>query len=265
MMTSDSGYHLGWAVMYYSICSSTLLIVNKVALHYFPAPVLQQSSLQLWFAVGVLHTLRCFEVLKVTQLDASDAFKYLPVVVSFLGTLFANAKVLQFSNVETFITCRSSTHLVLSLCDWLFLGRTLPSLRSICCLLGLLTSTVGCAFFDSSYSNQAYSWIAAWFVCFVTHEVVVKHLCDTVNVDNWTRVLYTNLTAGAMLVFAIPLVKHEHEIATTFQWDASAAITIIASCAIGVCVSHSAYVLPSVCSATLNAVIDSKTCIATKA
>jgi hypothetical protein len=38
----------------------------------------------------------------------------------------ANIKVLVYSNVETFITFRSSTPLVLCIFDYLFLGRELP-------------------------------------------------------------------------------------------------------------------------------------------
>ena len=41
-----------------------------------------------------------------------------------------NRNSLQYSNVETFITFRSSTPLVLSLCDYFFLGRAWPNTRS---------------------------------------------------------------------------------------------------------------------------------------
>ncbi len=80
--------------------------------------------------------------------------KFSWVVVGFLGTIFANIKVLQVgsagergkkgkrvsrgyshtlpsnpqnSNVETFITFRASTPIVLSVCDYVFLGRTWPN------------------------------------------------------------------------------------------------------------------------------------------
>jgi hypothetical protein len=43
----------------------------------------------------------------------------------------ANIKVLVYSNVETFITFRSSTPLVLCIFDYLFLGRELPGKTSL--------------------------------------------------------------------------------------------------------------------------------------
>jgi GDP-mannose transporter len=64
--------------------------------------------------------------------------------------------------VDTFITFRSSTPLVLSICDYLFLGRALPSLRSWLCLIVLLVSSVGYVLVDSAFEVRAYVWLAIW-------------------------------------------------------------------------------------------------------
>jgi solute carrier family 35 len=240
------------AIAYYSICSSTLLIVNKIALHTFPAPVLL-LSLQLWFAVASVYFLNGLNLIRVVPLRWKTAVKFLPVVLSFMGTLYANAKVLQHSNVETFIVFRSSTPLVLCLCDYFFLGRQLPCVRSIVCLVGLFVSSAGYAMNDHAFNVQAYSWLAIWYVFFTTYEVVVKHMCDTVDVDNWTRVVYTNAMAGSMLLSATPFVHAEHVAFKSL--NKLGAGTLLASCIIGSGVSHSSYVLRSTCSATLSAVI----------
>lgn len=58
----------------------------------------------------------------------------------------------QHANVETFITFRSSTPLVLSWMDYLLLGRSLPSPSSWACLAGMLLSCLGYALLDSSFS-----------------------------------------------------------------------------------------------------------------
>lgn len=246
--------NVGWAIAYYSLCSSCLLIVNKVALHIVPAPVFL-LSLQLWFAVVFVYVLQAFDLLHVEPLCLKKSVKFIPVVVSFLGTLFSNAKVLQFSNVETFITFRASTPLVLCVCDYLFLGRNLPSARSVTCLFGLLVSSAGYALFDHAFDVRAYSWLGIWYVCFTAYEVVVKHMCDTVAVDNWTRVVYTNAMAGTLLAFAIPFVKGEHATVAALPWTATDTSTLLTSCLIGIGVSHSAYVMRSACSATLSAVV----------
>ncbi len=64
--------------------------------------------------------------------------------------------------VDTFITFRSSTPLVLSICDYLFLGRALPSFRSWVCLVTLLASSVGYVLVDSAFEVRAYIWLAVW-------------------------------------------------------------------------------------------------------
>jgi GDP-mannose transporter len=109
--------------------------------------------------------------------------------------------------------------------------------------------------FDHAFDVRAYSWLGIWYVCFTAYEVVVKHMCDTVAVDNWTRVVYTNAMAGSLLAVAIPFVKGEHAAVAALPWNATATATLLASCLIGIGVSHSAYVMRSACSATLSAVV----------
>lgn len=88
--------------------------------------------------------------------------KFVWVIVGFLGTIFANIKVLQNANVETFITFRSSTPLVLSLCDYFFLGRALPNARSWLCLLVLVLGAAGYVMVDDGFHVEAYVWLAIW-------------------------------------------------------------------------------------------------------
>jgi solute carrier family 35 len=246
--------HVLAAIVYYGICSSTLLIINKLALHVIAAPVFL-LSIQLWFAVAAVYLLALCRVVQVAPMQWSTAAQFSPVVLSFLGTLFSNAKVLQYSNVETFITFRSSTPLILCVCDYLFLGRDLPSPRSVVCLVCLLLSSAGYALFDRMFDIRAYSWLAVWYVSFTAYEVVVKHLCDTVALDNWTRVVYTNAMAGSLLAMSVPFVRAERVVATNVVWTPGSITILIASCVIGLGVSHSAYVMRSACSATLSAVI----------
>lgn len=243
-----------FATAYYSLCSSTLLIVNKVAIHLVPAPV-SLLSLQLWFAVALVSALAACHLLTIERPQRAALLRFAPVVICFLVTLYANAKVLQFSNVETFITFRASTPLVLCFCDWVFLGRQLPSFRSLLCLLGLLLSTAGYAIFDRAFDVRAYAWLCVWYVAFVAHELFVKHLCDTVTLDNWTRVWYTNAMAGVMLSLAVPFASAEHAVISDITWTPLISCILFVSCLIGIGVSHSAYVMRSACSATLSAVV----------
>jgi GDP-mannose transporter len=70
--------------------------------------------------------------------------------------------VLVYSNVETFITFRSSTPLVLSVFDYLFLGRKLPGGRSIFSILLLILSCSGYTYYDQGFKLEAYTWLCVW-------------------------------------------------------------------------------------------------------
>lgn len=118
-------YKIPLILCYYGLCSSTLIVINKVAVHTLRAPTFI-LILQLAFAAGTVKGLNVFGVLEAEKLEWRLVRPFLLIVAGFLGTLFANIKVLVYSNVETFITFRSSTPLVLSVFDYLFLGRELP-------------------------------------------------------------------------------------------------------------------------------------------
>lgn len=79
----------------------------------------------------------------------------------------ATPQVLQYSNVETFITFRSSTPLVLSLCDYFLLGRAWPNLRSWICLLFLVLGSAGYVLVDRGFEVKAYVWLVLWYAFFV--------------------------------------------------------------------------------------------------
>jgi GDP-mannose transporter len=50
---------------------------------------------------------------------------------------------LKWVNVETFIVCRASCPLLISIGDYLFLGRELPSAQSWLALVGIALGAVG--------------------------------------------------------------------------------------------------------------------------
>jgi len=73
--------------------------------------------------------------IEVEPLCTAKVLKFGVTPLAFLMTLFANIKILQYANVETFIMIRTSTPIATSLLDYVFLGRELPGLRSVGALL----------------------------------------------------------------------------------------------------------------------------------
>ncbi len=139
---------LTFAVCGYAICSSMMLICNKIAVHVMPAPnfvlfaQLASSAVSVWMC-GVLG------FIEVDALAIDKVIGFLPVAFAFLGVIYANIKTLQFANVETFIVFRASTPIAVSICDYLFLGRAWPDAKSWFALFGLFSGTIGFVFSDS--------------------------------------------------------------------------------------------------------------------
>jgi len=239
---------------YYALCSSTMLIINKVAVHFLPAPTF---LLVCQLAASALAVKACSRagLIEADPLEWSKIKRFCFVVVGFLGTIYANMKVLQHSNVETFITFRSSTPLVLSLCDYLFLGRTLPGAQSWCCLVALLMGAAGYVMVDSGFRVEAYAWLCLWYIFFVFDTVYVKHMCESVQMTNWGRVYYTNTLALPVVATVLVLTGEHAMLATWYTWSIQAVGPLLLSCAVGAAMSHSSYCLRDSVSATFFTII----------
>lgn len=61
--------------------------------------------------------------------------------VAFVLGVYCNMRALENSNVETVIIFRSCTPLAVSLCDYIFLGRELPSKRALASLCTIAFGT----------------------------------------------------------------------------------------------------------------------------
>ena len=155
-----------WAMLVFSLCSSSLLLVNKVCMHMAPVPSFI-STIQ--FITTGLYAL----FLKYTGLAVVDDFEwtkvkpYLLYVVMFVATIYCNMKSLQHSNVETIIVFRACCPLCVCLLDWGFLGRELPSKGALVSLMVLLAGAAGYVASDREFKMQgfaAYSWVSAYFV-----------------------------------------------------------------------------------------------------
>ncbi|WIA34583.1 hypothetical protein OEZ86_012903 [Tetradesmus obliquus] len=247
-------YKIPLILLYYGFCSSTLIVINKVAVHNLRAPVFILIT-QLLFAATTVKGLNVFGVLEAEKLQWSLVRPFLLIVAGFLGTLFANIKVLVYSNVETFITFRSSTPLVLSVFDYIFLGRELPGGRSIFSILLLVASCGGYTYFDKGFKLEAYTWLCVWYVFFLFEACYVKHVCDTVKMTNWGRVYYTNFLSALALLLAFPFCSSEHQVLKNFEFSNGQVALLLLSCSVGVCMSHAGYLMRSNVSATAGVVV----------
>jgi solute carrier family 35 protein len=241
------------AVLGYMLCSSLMLIVNKLAVHHLPAPSTVLLS-QLVASAVACRGLGLAGFIEVEPLNWNKVQQFWIVPLAFLGTVFANIKILQYANVETFIVFRSSTPLLISVADYLFLGRELPSGRSWACLGLLLVGSVGYVLNDKFFRVDAYLWVVVWFTVFSFDQIYIKHKVDTVKMTTWTQVYYTNSLASPILL-AILIGTGELPTLASFEWTSRAVFWLTTSAVMGVAIAYFSFLARSAVSATYFTVI----------
>ena len=278
------------AVAGYATCSSLMLILNKIAVHTLPAPSLV-LFVQLMLAAAVVRGAGMAGLADVDKLEYEKVRGFAPVALAFLCVIYANIKTLQHANVETFIVFRASTPLVVSLADYFFLGRALPSCRSWLSLIGLVCGVCGyvlsdtnkefngCEFYEcvhcvvsllqqmlimNSSSEPLVAldmWIAAWYTMFCFDQIYIKHAVETVNMrSNWGRVFYCNFLAALPL---IPSAYGEFVRLDADVWTANSAAALMVSSLLGCGISYFAFLCRKVLSATAFTVVGNCCKIAT--
>lgn len=236
-----------FAVGGYMLCSATLLIANKYAVYKVAAPSFILFS-QLMGTALVVKAFSAMGKIECDPLEKKKVQQFIPVALIFVATIFANMKSLQYANVETFMVFRFSTPLVVSIADYLFLGRKLPCPRSWACLFALLVGAFAYATTDSAFHVKGYTFCAIWYCIFCLDQIYLKHITNTVKMQsNWGRVFYSNLLASIPLVFAF--IKNSEEIEALKEMSASAAAAVFLSVALGVGMSYFAWMARSLLSA----------------
>lgn len=246
-MPAASATKTAWAVGGYMLCSATLLIGNKYAVHKIAAPsfILWAQLFGTAVAVKGAHLVGL-----ISHLDALEPGKvraFAPVALIFVATIFTNMKSLEHANVETFMVFRFSTPICVSICDYMFLGRHLPSARSWLCLLALLVGATGYATTDSAFVVKGYLFCALWYFIFCCDQVYLKHVTSTVKMEsNWGRVLYSNLLASVPLFFMM-----SGEVETIRNASTEALVVVFVTVVLGTAMSYYAWLARSLVSATL--------------
>lgn len=237
----------------YMVCSSLMLMVNKLSVHYLPKPgivLLIQflSSAMFAFIIGASG------VAEVDNLTWEKVQNFWPAVLAQLATIFSGVKALQYSNVETFVVFRASVPLVLSFLDYKFLGRELPGTRSALCLGGLLLGTAIYTITDSQFEVHGYKWIGIWYIAFAFDQAYLKHVVQTVPMTAFGGVYYQN-ALGSVGLLALCIVTNEFHDVDVTSWNAMVWGPLLTSCLLGMGLSTFAYRVRAMTSATAFAIL----------
>jgi len=250
-MSSGNKAQIAFAATGYMACSALMLIGNKLAVHYMPAPSFVLWC-QLFSSAAGVWLLGMTGLIKVDALNREKILSFGPVALVFTGTLFCNMKTLQYANVETFIVFRASTPIAVSVADWLFLGRDLPNRRSTLSLAALAACAYLYTATDAGFQVTAYTWLAVWYVAFLVDQIYIKHVVDTVKMDsNWGRVYYCNLLASFPLIFT-GFATNE---TAAVVWSFEATVALAFSCVLGLAMSYFAFMARKLVSATYFSII----------
>jgi drug/metabolite transporter (DMT)-like permease len=181
-------------VIGYSLCSSTMLLANKMALEHLPSPS-TVSLIQIVFATVAVIGLRYCGV-EVDWFDWERSKAYAMYVAIFVAAIYTNMQALRSSNVETVIVFRACSPIAVCVFEYIYLNRSYPTLRS---LVSMLTVAAGAIFYCLSDSQlalkgiSAYYWVLLYFVLITVEMTYGKQITSSVKMDSvWGPVLYCN-------------------------------------------------------------------------
>merc|ERR1711865_836093 len=230
----------------YMACSSLMLVVNKLAVHLIPAPLMLLFA-QLAVTAFVVRGASLVSSLDVGELRWNKVKGFLPASMIFLLTISLNMKTLQYANVETFIVFRASTPLALSVLEYIFMNRELPTRKSTVSLAGLTFGSALYVYQDANFEVKGYAFVALWYVVFCVDQLYLRRIIDVVPMSsNWGRVYYSNVLS----CMPLPFIAYMQQEQPPPAWSTSAVFVFILSLILGTSISYFAWATRSLLSAT---------------
>jgi GDP-mannose transporter len=238
------------SIIAYSLCSATLVLINKMILHKLPYPSLV-ISFQLLAAVGFIYGGQFSGLLECDPIKWKYVLPYLAYTIAFSIGVYCNMKSLQYSNVETVIVFRALSPCIVAVLDFMFLGREYPSTRSWCGLGLIVLGAFGYAAADPQFETLGYSayfWPTLYCAVISFEMAYGKKIIKSVDLKTKSGpVLYTNLLGfPPMLLFAN--MGNEYQKFWDDMWireegrlpDGSVVLLIL-GCVIGTCIGYSSW------------------------
>ena len=252
-------------IIFYCFCSGGMLIINKLAVHHVSAPAfvtLVQFIASAAFVLGGW-------LVGSLSLDAThwSRLKHFVVYVfAFSAGTWANMRVLMSANVETVIVFRSCAPLCMSVMDYVFYNRAMPSRRSCFAMLLIVAGATIYTSIDrkskpaqseaaAAAAADAYFWIAVWFSLLIFQLTYGKQLVTGLGLKSiWSPVLYTNALA-CVPTATIGWVSGDFEALKTVDWTVAAVCWLTLSCVAGVGISWAGFKCQQVITATAYTVV----------
>ena len=244
---------IGLAVFGYSLCSSTLLLANKMAIEYLPYPAVV-SFIQILSSTVTIFVMKTLGV-SVDDLEWTKLKAYGMYIMAFVSAIYANMQALQHSNVETVIVFRACSPIAVCAVEYMFLGRALPSLRSTLSLLAVAAGAVLYCMSDSEFNLNglgAYYWVTIYFFLITFEMTYGKKLTSTVKMDSvWGPVFYCNLlAAGPMFALGYTAGDYNDVTERLLEMPLNGVLILLFSCVTGTLIGYTGWMCRGMVSAT---------------
>lgn len=244
---------VGLAILGYSLCSSTLLLANKMAMVHLPFPAVVSFIQILSSTIFVLGIMQ-FGV-NVDKFEYSKLKAYSFYIVAFVAAIYANMRALALSNVETVIVFRACSPIAVSVVEYLFMNRSWPSLRSSLSLLVVAGGAILYCLSDSQFLLEgisSYSWVISYFFLITFEMTYGKKLTSSVKMDSvWGPVLYCNfLSCVPMFLLGYIAGDYNHAWEALQNMSVGGYTVLLFSCVTGTLIGYTGWLCRGLVSAT---------------
>lgn len=241
------------AITAYSICSSTLLLANKMAIAYLPLPSVV-SFIQIIFSAVVVVAMKIGGV-NIDGLEKEKVKAYGWYIFAFVSSIYANMQALAHSNVETVIVFRACSPIAVSVIEYIFMGRELPNARSAASLSVVAIGAIIYCMSDSEFALKglsAYTWAIIYFFLITFEMTYGKSLTANVKMESvWGPVLYCNLLA-ALPMYLLGYINGDYNNLSEKMMEvpANGMMVLAFSCVAGLLIGYSTWWCRGMVSAT---------------
>ena len=241
------------AIVMYSVSSSAMLIINKLLVQdaHLPSFI---SAIQFAATACIVAGLGASGTVDVDWFEWRLVRPYLLYVLIFNASIYCSMRSLQVTSIETVVVARSFGPLIVCQLDWAFLGRQLPSLRSIACLVLLFACACGYVAVDRAFQLEgmaAYTWPIAYALLISIEMAYGKHVVGPHLgfKSMWGPTLYTNSIALFPMI-AIGMLTDEQTLLANLEPTTPFLMLLALSCVVGMVISYSAWLCRSLVSAS---------------
>lgn len=242
-------------ILVYCAIGSQLSVVNKVVVTFIPLPntILFFQFFATTFMLLVAHGVGAIEVEPLTWEIAGI---FTPLVITFFALLYAGMEVMKYAPLETFITVKSMTPVLFCVCEYLFLGRDLPNLKSTAALFGIVLGAALYVKVDAYASFKAYTFCLLFLVAAVSEGLVAKTTIEKVRLNNWSRSYNINVLSIPLALAQLLMAEEHLQItAAKNEWSTKTISLLVASCVMGLGMSVATMWIREAISATSVSVV----------